>query len=233
MHLDYDLKDGEWITMPRDWGLNIAGDSKIRFHYKGTGNNNTLELKLQDMDDTVFIKKFYNATNTDGAWKTVVIPTNAFIYFSGEKKSLDLKKIKKILIAVSKARGWSGTVAIDDIEAVSSADMEKVRTEKIISRVSVTNNPFSPDGNNVRDCAIFNYTLSDWAYVKLQIFDLRGRCLLDKCQGFNGPAEHEIEWAGDDSSGTTLDNGIYFYSLSAKDIDGKEDRFSHVVGLFR
>ena len=233
LHWDYDFKDGTWVAMPREWGLNIAGDTNVRFRYKGTGCNNTLELKVQDINDSVFIRKFYNATNTDGDWKTVVIPINDFIYFSGESETIDIKKVKKVLIAVSKSEGGSGTVAIDNLETVSLADMEKVRTGEIISRVSVTNNPFSPDGDGVKDRAIFRYTISDYAYVKFQVFDLRGRCLLDEYQGSSEPGEHEFEWAGYDSSGMTLDNGIYFYSLSAKDIEGKEDRFSHVVGLFR
>jgi len=233
LHWDYDFKDGTWVAMPREWGLNIAGDTNIRFRYKGTGGNNTLELKVQDINDSVFVRKFYNVTDTDGAWQTAVIPTNDFIYFSGENETIDLKKLKKVLIAVSKSEGGSGTFAIDNLETVSLADMEKVRTGKIISRVSVTNNPFSPDGDGVKDRAIFRYTLSDYAYVKFQIFDLRGRLLFDEYYGALPVGGHEFEWTGQDSGGAILDNGMYFYSLYAKNFDGKEDRFSHVVGLFR
>jgi len=233
LHWDYDFKDGTWVAMPREWGLNIAGDTNIRFRYKGTGGNNTLELKVQDIQDSVFVRKFYNVTDTDGTWQTAVIPTNDFIYFSGESETIDLKKLKKVLIAVSKSEGGSGTLAIDNLETVTLADMEKVRTGKIISRVSVTNNPFSPDGDGVKDRAIFRYTLSDYAYVKFQIFDLRGRLLFDEYYGALSRGEHEFEWTGQDSGGAVLDNGMYFYSLYAKNFDGKEDRFSHVVGLFR
>lgn len=68
----------------------------------------------------------------------------------------------------------------------------------------------------------FYYTLNGSAErAELSVFTLRGRKILET----NGPAlrgENMIEWDGRDRDGDELANGVYFYELRVRTVDGRE-----------
>jgi len=236
MQVTYDFKSGSWIVFEHTTGLNISQDKGFRFRYKGSGNMNNVEFKIEDLDGVVFWKKFFNFTNTNGTWKTVEVLNNELVLFSiGPKNndSLDLKNLKQVYLAISKSSGGSGTLAIDELETITVADLTKKREKKIISEISVDNNPFSPNNDGIKDKAVFGYTLSDYAEVTLEIYNLSGILLRKIPHHWQSAGSHNLSWEGEDDSGKTVPNGIFIFKLKAKNIDGKSDDIKNVIGVFR
>ena len=72
-------------------------------------------------------------------------------------------------------------------------------------------NPFNPK-------TTLRYALPRPAHVRLEIYDVQGRCirtLVDRQQG--GPGEYAVEWDGRTDVGTRVSSGVYFYRLEAGD----------------
>jgi hypothetical protein len=206
----------------------------FRFRYKGDGASNTLEFKIGDEDNTTFIKKLYGVTNTNGQWNTAVIPYSDLSFFtSGDDDELDLTRISKIWFAISKSEGSSGTLYIDELEYFIPNSLEKIRSNKIINKLEVLNNPFSPNGDGIKDEIRFTYSLSKPARVKLVIYDLAGIEVYRDSQGQKyEDNDYTILWNGKDKSDSRVKNGLYFYKLSAK-TNIREDDIKHVLGVLR
>jgi hypothetical protein len=62
--VNFDLKQGGWAGIYKK--LKLPAFGRIRFLYKGTGACNTIELKLIDINDTVFEVTRAHATDTNG-----------------------------------------------------------------------------------------------------------------------------------------------------------------------
>ena len=90
---------------------------KVKFSYQGSGNANTLELKLVDDDNTNFGRNWLKSTNS--GWREIEVPFNEFEYWwYGNDSYLDCSKID-IWFAISMKEGdegGSGTVEIKGLE---------------------------------------------------------------------------------------------------------------------
>src|SRR5205814_595119 len=87
---------------------------------------------------------------------------------------LDLKKIKQVWFAITKASGGSGTFAADQLEVPESGDLEQGRPGRLISDLKIINNPFSPNDDKIKDEIIFDYMLGAASKVNLRIYNLQG-----------------------------------------------------------
>ena len=124
---------------------------------------------------------------------------------------------------------------VDELEATPDFDFVETQKGKIISQVSIDNNPFSPNNDGIKDFATFTYKLDRYAKeVVLEIYDLSGAKikeikLTDKLQG-----EHsDLVWDGKDTNDTVVLNGVYIYKIKVKDLDGKLDYITNLIGVLK
>jgi len=244
LELTYKFNRGDsddWVVMERDWGKNIAGSDSFRFKYKGTGNDNNIELRVMDKNGTIFSKKIFHATNTEGEWKTATIPYEEFslltsgTYSNGDiAKKLDLTKIEAITFLVTSGDGGSGTLTIDQLEVLEVEDFRKSRGDALIKSIVVPDNPISPNNDGIKDRASFKFELARYANVTLKIYDLAGNLIRRIDGGEKEPdIEHIIYWDARDNSGNLVRNGLYIYLLEARNLDRKTDQVKHIIGVIR
>lgn len=67
-------------------------------------------------------------------------------------------------------------------------------------------NPFNPSTN-------LGFRISDFGFIRLEIFDVTGRKVASLLNEELAPGEYEVNWDGKDDSGQNAPSGIYFYRL--------------------
>jgi len=230
IHIKYDFCDDTWISVQKLTTLDLGSYSGIKFWLKQTGVSNYFELKLNDTDGSSYYRKY--AYQTFDEWFPVVIKFDDFSRFQrGSDGDLNLNEISQIWLCISYLNGGGGTVEIDDIQLVRGEDFEeKPSGAKLITSVSVDNNPFSPDGDGVRERATINFELAEVSYVDFRIFDIQGREVLHRGQKCY-PGTNAFEWDGSWGS-KVAPAGLYFYQLNAQsNASEKQEKFTHVLGI--
>lgn len=122
VEISYDLSGNGWVQMNKIIDMDMSDIAGLRFSYIGTGNANTLEVKLEDADGSNFGKLCPSASATK-TWTTLTIPIEEMAYWWGGDNKLDRTKVKNILFAISKKdadKGGAGKVAIDQIEIIKA-----------------------------------------------------------------------------------------------------------------
>lgn len=122
VEISYELSDNGWVQINKAPDIDMADIAGLRFSYVGTGNANSLEVKLEDGDGSNF-GKIYPSGSVVKTWTTVTIPIEELEYWWGGDNKLDKTNIKNILFAVSKKgadKGGAGKVAIDQIEIIKT-----------------------------------------------------------------------------------------------------------------
>lgn len=237
VRFDYDFKKGSYMLCEKSAGVNTAVDKGFRFRFKGTGYANNIEFKVKDGDNVEFAKKFYNFTNTSGEWKTATVLMKDLTLFTkgnDNRETLDLKNVAQIGFAISKSFGGKGTFVVDDLETISDKDFQNLRPGRIISDVQIDNNPFSPNGDGIKDLATFSYTLTDFAHVWFDIFNMAGEYVRKIDIGEQVPGTYSsLQWDGRNDSGEMMNNGLYFYKLRAKNTDNQSDFLTHVIAVIK
>ena len=209
--------------------------SALKFQYKGTGSSNNVEFKLTDSDNTTWFKKFFIASNTSGVWKNAVVPYDQIVFFSaGDDSSLNLKKIKKVEFAVAKGAGGSGTFAVDSLEALESGgELDQSRPGNLITNIRTVNNPFSPNGDTVKDEVFFIYSLDAESKVNLRIYDLSGNEIKMVAAPTQSAGEHALSWDGKNSGNENALNGLYIFRLEAESSDNRKDIIRQIIGVLK
>ena len=99
----------------------------------------------------------------------------------------------------------------------------------LLQSVTLPNNPFSPNGDGVKDQALFNYTLNAPVdNVRVTVLSLRGNTVKVIDSGGQLAGDHSKDWDGMDRDGRLVANGIYFYSIEATS-GGQKDTFKQVI----
>jgi FlgD Ig-like domain len=70
-------------------------------------------------------------------------------------------------------------------------------------------NPFNPSTQ-------IHFASSKVEEVSVQIFDLRGRLMVDLGEKIYSPGQHSVSWNGTDSSGKAVPSGVYFYQVQSQ-----------------
>ncbi len=79
-----------------------------------------------------------------------------------------------------------------------------------------TPNPFNPR-------TVIVFSLRDASGADLTVYDVRGNMVWSADLSGYGPGTHQVVWEGQDTSGTTLPSGVYFYRLvSGSAVDTKK-----------
>ncbi|MGE3808914.1 MAG: FlgD immunoglobulin-like domain containing protein, partial [Gemmataceae bacterium] len=106
----------------------------------------------------------------------------------------------------------TGTVEVDN-------------TSPVISNVSVSPDPFSPDGNGLRDDTTISYQVSEDVAVRVEI--LGQVLLLNDVSQSAGP--QSVIWNGRDSGGFVVADGVYTYRILAVDAAGNSSEQTGTV----
>lgn len=108
---------------------------------------------------------------------------------------------------------WSPSAAY---EGMTPGFKNSVFTEIVSSTetLSVSPNPFSPDGDGFEDVTVISYLVDmTTSTINLRIYDVRGRCIRTLLGAvFSGSQGHVI-WDGLDDSGSRARMGIYIVTL--------------------
>lgn len=223
-----------YAVIDRPFQLSIAPFSVLRFKYRGTESSNNVELKFIDSDNTVWIKKFLLASNTLSAWKTSAIPlTELSLFSAGTDTSLNMRNIKKVEIAVARGSGGNGTLVLDQLESSESGEFQVENPGRLISSFRIVNNPFSPNGDGVKDEAFFVYTIASASKVTLSIYNMQGDRVKQVLHSEQVAGEQAAAWNGRDENGDKVANGLYIYRLEAEGADHRNDVLRQVVGVLR
>ena len=67
-----------------------------------------------------------------------------------------------------------------------------------------------------------SYYLDNGASVVVSIFDENGNEIRRIDAGYQDKGEHELAWDGRDANGFAVDDGIYTYTVSARDLNGND-----------
>ncbi|OGR83645.1 MAG: hypothetical protein A2636_04590 [Elusimicrobia bacterium RIFCSPHIGHO2_01_FULL_64_10] len=223
-----------WAVIDRPFQLSIAPFDALRFRYRGSGSNNNFEFKLTDDDNTTWFRKFLMATNTSSVWRTVTVPFSKLSFFSsGTDDILNLKRIKQIAFAVAKGSGGGGGFAVDQLETPEDGDTAIAESGRLISSVKVVNNPFSPNGDGVKDQAFFVYSLDGAGKVNLKIYSLEGDEVRALAFQDQSSGVQSLEWNGRDNDNRLVRNGLYLFRLEASALDGRTDEYKQVIAVLR
>ncbi len=116
----------------------------------------------------------------------------------------------------------------------SKTDYSDKRAGKLIKEIQVINNPFSPDKDGIKDEAVFYFKLSHESEVLLKVLDIAGNHIYtSENSTFSADMLNSITWNGKNKNNETVKNGVYFYKLSARGSNGKDDQIIQVIGVIK
>lgn len=119
------------------------------------------------------------------------------------------------LISIDKTTGVGsvvGSIAFASVAGMA-ARLDRAVATAVAARVPAATlqqnvpNPFNPSTQ-------IDYTLSDDARVRLDIYNVAGRRVRTLAQGPAQAGPHTARWDGRDDHGAALPSGVYFYCLS-------------------
>ncbi|MBN2355766.1 T9SS type A sorting domain-containing protein [candidate division KSB1 bacterium] len=85
-------------------------------------------------------------------------------------------------------------------------------------------NPFNPE-------TVIRYSLPAPAQVELSIHDIRGHLVRRLVSSLQPAGTQTVCWNGCDDCGRRVATGLYFYRLSARPIDAKQDAYQRVLKM--
>jgi hypothetical protein len=101
-----------------------------------------------------------------------------------------------------------------------------------ISNLSITNNPFSPDGDGKKDTTTIKYSISRSGWISVKVFDSTGtltRTLINDIYINGGQAS--VMWDGTNDAGRQARRGIYIVQVSYRNNTGGSDSLIKSIGL--
>ncbi len=115
-------------------------------------------------------------------------------------------------------RNWSSCAAPEGGTPARANSITASTALPSSARLSVSPNPFSPDGDGVEDFAVIRYRLlPDVGMVRLRIFDARGRLIRNLANNEPIGSQGEVVWDGRDDDGRKARIGPYILLLEAVD----------------
>jgi hypothetical protein len=130
---DYDLRSGEEVqarvTVNKDWSCVKNTGYSLAFSLEGTGNANTLEIRLEDQHGTHVSQIRSQASLTQGPVR-IDLPLSEFSHWwpPDSTDDMDWVQVKNLYFAISRGAGGgggSGRVAIRDVALVPLAPPEQ------------------------------------------------------------------------------------------------------------
>jgi hypothetical protein len=120
-------------------------------------------------------------------------------------------------IATNDPRNWS---TCTNIVGGTPGKINSVMTTNAVSNsaISISPNPFSPDGDGFEDYCIIHYNLPmHTSTLNIKIYDIKGRCIRTLANGELAGTQGEIIWDGLDENRQRARIGVYVVYLEATD----------------
>ena len=253
--VNFNLNDSTWLSLQRGLTPNLVGTNRFKIYYMGTGTNNSenVEFLVTDKNNTTYKRIFYAVANTYSAalhayqWKTLEIPLNEMALETtggsdGKMKDLDLTGINSASLRISRSVGSSavnssgvGTIYFAGIDFINEVTPIIQNNGAVLDNMQLPYNPISPNGDGIKDKAMFSYKLRESARVKIEIFSTKGEKVWSYDAGdVTNTNQNIIEWDASDKNGERVSNGIYIYKFTAQGIaSGKTDTIKQLVGVIR
>lgn len=115
LKITYDLgANGKWVACEKPCKIDLSGDFQIHFEIKGSGSNNTFEVKLFSAAGAVFGKHLHQQTAHEN-WQHIVLGKKDIRHLWGGKPGEELGVINKFGTAVSGQAGTKGTVEVRNL----------------------------------------------------------------------------------------------------------------------
>ncbi|MCX6168488.1 MAG: glycoside hydrolase family 3 C-terminal domain-containing protein [Ignavibacteriales bacterium] len=185
--------DQQWITI--DFGI------PVQFN------------EIQLIWETAYGKEYLvqtSNTNNNSDWKTIFAQTNGN---GGFEKMSSLQGDARYLRILGIKRDTQWGYSLFEIEVfnnITSAVNDK--EENLPFNFSLSNNypnPFNPSTK-------IEYTLPKSSNVKIEIYNSLGQLVNILENSFRNAGKYNLVWNGNNSSGSPVSSGIYFYRMSAE-----------------
>lgn len=121
--------EGQWVQILQGSTESFDNIKEIIIEYKGTGANNTIEIKLEDVDGSVFGKRM-NQASAQKKWKQVKLTSSQLEYWWGGDKKMG--QLRNIFIALSGS--GDGTVEIKQFNIITKAGSVKKKNKKMSAK---------------------------------------------------------------------------------------------------
>ena len=107
--------------------------------------------------------------------------------------------------------------------------------DPVVHRVTVTPNPFTPNGDGINDQTTISYDLLHLINdvpVSLRVYDLAGRQVAELPVGNNQSGRHLVHWSGQNDQGRYLPPGLYVLQVKVATDSGTVSRSSPVAVIY-
>lgn len=227
----FTIRDSVYIY-PKSFHV-IAADSNIfKFwtHLVGTDTNRTVSvirvsnLSLNNTSDGILI---YDAVG--GLIDSLYYSSNWHNPNRASTRGVSLERRSYLASSVD-PKNWSTSVNLPSGATPGQPNSILVELKPQSSAVTVTPNPFSPDGDGFDDVVKLSYAFTgDIQFVKVTIFDRMGR-EINRLQNYSASGNTgEIFWDGRKTDGTLASIGPYVFLVEALDVSGGAVKAEKVV----
>jgi hypothetical protein len=125
----------------------------------------------------------------------------------------------------------------DAVAALLSDDIvvDTALEGRLIDKVSVEPNPFTPNGDGINDQVHISYALlrlTKAMPLTVQIFDLNGRKVRDLISSSGTGMLYQMMWDGLSDSGQRADPGLYIVRIAVESDSGSEEKLGYIALVY-
>ncbi|MDZ7767219.1 MAG: lamin tail domain-containing protein [Melioribacteraceae bacterium] len=220
------------MSIPPESYFVVAADSSILLNYP----------ELKDFERLIIVNRNMSLNNSED----LVYLTNAFsatvdsVFYNSSwhnkrttsTRNKSLERINPFLDG-NDPNNWSTSVSPEG-STPGKANSIFIENQESGNAISLTPNPFSPDGDGFEDFAIINYKLPREAVsIHIQVFDSKGRKVRSISEENLFTDKGSIIFDGFNDRGQPLKIGIYILLIEAFDSGGSTHTFKEVVVVAR
>lgn len=137
LSISYSFNSGTWLQVEHEKMYDMSQWTGVQFTFQGTGANNKIQFKVEDIDGRIFGYDVEEKTKTVN-WKRSVIEekvvsitkTDLKYFWGGNDIDMNWKKIKKIYFSVAKDEGGEGSLIIKNFTYIQKQRIKKQFSEK-------------------------------------------------------------------------------------------------------